>query len=152
LQVPPAAGLIILIRGTLTALNQANLTGNYSVLHALGSDTMRANTNPQTLAQSFAAFRQRGIDMSAVLVLNPQLTQQPAISGGRLHLVGRFPSQPVTMAFDLWFEPSQNRWKLVQLNANLVSRQAHPQPPRQGQPSRQQPRPLAQPQQAPRRP
>ena len=144
LQVPQAAGLVILIRGTVSALNQANLTGNYSVLHALGSDTMRTNTNPQTLAQGFANFRQRGVDLAPALVLNPQLTQPAAISGGRLHLVGRFPSQPLSMTFDLWFEMSQNCWKPVQINAGLQAAQ-----PQQGQaqPQGQQPRP-AQPQPA----
>ena len=148
LQVPQPAGLLILVRGTVSALNQANLTGNYSVLHALGSDTMRTNTNPQSLAQGFINFRQRGVDLSPALVLNPQFTQQVAISGGRLHLVGRFPSQPMAVTFDLWFEMSQNRWKPVQINVGLAQAQAQQGQPPQGQaqqprqPQGQQPRPV----------
>lgn len=128
--IPQVAGLIVLIKGSLVALNQANQTGNYTVLYGLGSDGLRASTNPQNLAQSFAAFRQRNIDLSQVIFLDPQLSQQPAIQGGRLHLVGAFPSQPMQITFDIWFEPSQGQWKFVQLNAGLVQAQQQPQQPR----------------------
>lgn len=134
LQVPPAATLIVLIKSSLIALNQANQTGNYTVLHALGSDTMRRTTNPQSLAQSFAAFRQRQIDLSPAIYLNPQLSRQPTIEQGRLHIVGFFPTTPLQINFDFWFEPSQGQWKAVQLNTSLA--QAAPataQPPAQRQ-------------------
>lgn len=126
-QIPQPAGLIVLIKGSLIALNQANLTGNYQVLYALGSDSLRASTNAQNLAQSFAGFRQRQIDMSSVLFLNPNLTRQPAIEGGRLHLVGTFPTTPLQINFDFWFEPSQNQWKFVQLNTSLSPVAQQPQ-------------------------
>lgn len=118
-QVPAAATLIVLIRSSLTALNQANQTSNYTVLHALGSDTLRATSTPQTLAQAFAGFRQRNVNLAPALYLNPQLTRAPAIQGGRLHLVGSFPTNPMRIDFDIWFEPSQGQWKFVQLNASL---------------------------------
>lgn len=118
-QIPQTAGLIILIKASLIALNQANQTGNYQVLYALGSDGLRARTNPQNLAQSFTAFRERRIDLNPVIFLNPQLSRQPAIESGRLHLVGSFPTNPLRLNFDFWFEPSQGQWKFVQLNTNL---------------------------------
>lgn len=122
-QIPQAAGLITLIKGSLVALNQANQTGNYTVLHALGSDGLRASATPQSLAQSFLGFRQRNVDLSPVIFLDPQLARQPAIEGGRLHLVGSFPTQPMRITFDIWFEPSQGQWKFVQLNAGLTPAQ-----------------------------
>lgn len=132
-QIPQAAGLLVLIKGSLIALNQANQTGNYSVLHALGSDNLRATTNPQTLAQSFAAFRQRNVNLSPAIYLDPQLSRPAAIEGGRLHLVGSFPTQPLRITFDFWFEPSQGQWKFIQLNAGLVpvQGQQQQQPPQQ---------------------
>lgn len=132
-QIPQAAGLLVLIRSSLIALNQANLTGNYQVLYALGSDTLRRTTNPQNLAQSFAPFRQRGVDLNPILYLNPQLTRPAALEQGRLHLVGAFPTRPLQITFDMWFEPSQGQWKYVQLNTNLVP---VAQAPAQGQPQR----------------
>lgn len=131
-QIPPVAGLIVLIKSSLIALNQANQTGNYQVLYALGSDNLRAQTNPQSLAQSFAPFRERRIDLNSVIFMDPQLARQPAIEGGRLHLVGSFPTTPLRIAFDFWFEPSQGQWKFIQLNTSLVPAnqgQAQPQPP-----------------------
>lgn len=139
--IPQPAGLIILIKSSLIALNQANLTGNYQVLYALGSDTLRRTTNPQSLAQSFAAFRQRGVDLNPIIYLNPQLTRVAAIEQGRLHLVGLFPTQPLRITFDLWFEPSQGQWKFVQLNTNLVpvAQAAAPGQPQQQRPQQPQP-------------
>jgi hypothetical protein len=138
-QIPQAASLIVLIKSSLIALNQANLTGNYQVLYALGSNTLRSTTNPQNLAQSFAAFRQRGVDLNPILYLNPQLTRPAAIEQGRLHIVGYFPTKPLQITFDFWFEPSQGQWKFVQLNTNLVPIAQAPAP---GQPQRpQQPQP-----------
>jgi hypothetical protein len=131
--IPQAAGLIVLIKGSLVALDQANRTGNYAVLYALGSDSLRASTNPQNLAQSFAAFRQRNVDLSSVIYLDPQLSRPAAIEGGRLHLVGSFPTQPMRITFDMWFEPSQGRWKFVQLNAGLAPAQAQQQQPQRPQ-------------------
>lgn len=128
-QIPQAAGLIVLIKSSLIALNQANQTGNYQVLYALGSDGLRAQTNPQNLAQSFIGFRQRNVDLSPIIFLNPNLTRAAAIEGGRLHLVGNFPTSPLQVAFDLWFEPSQGQWKFIQLNTSLVPVQAQQQPP-----------------------
>lgn len=134
--IPQAAGLVILIKSSLIALNQANQTGNYTVLYALGSDGLRASTNPQNLAQSFAAFRQRKIDLNPVIFLNPQLTKAAAIEGGRLHLVGAFPTTPLQINFDFWFEPSQGQWKFVQLNTNLSPAAQRAPAPQQQQPRR----------------
>jgi hypothetical protein len=137
--IPQAAGLIILIKSSLIALNQANQTGNYQVLYALGSDGLRASTNPQNLAQSFAAFRARRIDLNPVIFLNPQLTKAAAIEGGRLHLVGTFPTTPLQINFDFWFEPSQGQWKFVQLNTNLTPAAQQAQQPARPQPQPQPP-------------
>jgi hypothetical protein len=136
-QIPAAAGLIVLIKSSMIALNQANLTGNYQVLYALGSDTLRQTTNPQNLALSFAPFRQRGVDLSPVIYLNPQLARTPTIEQGRLHIVGSFPTSPLQITFDFWFEPSQGQWKFVQLNTNLVP--VAQAPAAQGQQQRPQP-------------
>lgn len=143
-QIPQPAGLLVLIKSSLIALNQANQTGNYSVLHALGSDGLRARSNPQTLAQSFAAFRQRQVNLNPIIYLNPQLTRPAAIEQGRLHIVGTFPTTPLQINFDFWFEPSQGQWKFVQLNTSLspvAQAPARPQVPArpQAQPQRPQP-------------
>ena len=118
-QIPAAPIMVILIRSTLTALSQANQTGDYTVLHALGSDTYRRANTTIRLAQVFAGFRANAIDISSVGYLNSELTRAPEMVGGRLHLVGYFPSQPVQINFDLLFEPSEAQWKIFGLGVSL---------------------------------
>jgi hypothetical protein len=64
-------GVLILIRTTLLALDQANKTGNYTVLRDLGAPDFQANSAAQ-LAEIFAQQRRDNIDLSGVAVLDPQ--------------------------------------------------------------------------------
>src|SRR5262245_35616863 len=72
-QQPPAPkpaqidrnGVLILIRTTLLALDQANKTGNYTVLRDLGAPDFQANSAAQ-LADIFAQQRRDNIDLSGV--------------------------------------------------------------------------------------
>jgi hypothetical protein len=119
-QVPAAEALIILIRATVVALSQANLTNNYSVMSGLGSPSV--NT-PQRLQAAFASFRDNRIDMNPVVYVTPQLTAQPIVSDGKLRLIGFFPSQPMRVNFDLSFEPSDGVWKVAGMSVNLANAQ-----------------------------
>lgn len=128
-QVPPAAAMLVLVRSTMLALDQANKTNVYHVFYGLGSDAFRASTTPDKLAAGFAPFRTRNVDMSPVAILAPQLSRPPAIEGNKLHLVGFFPSSPLRIVFDIYFEPSQGRWKMARADVSLT--QAPPQPAQQ---------------------
>ncbi|TIW78685.1 MAG: hypothetical protein E5V51_25920, partial [Mesorhizobium sp.] len=78
-------GVLILIRGTLLALDQANKTGNYTVLRDLGSPNFQANSAAQ-LGDIFANQRKQALNFGAVAVLEPQLTLLPQIEpNGMLH-------------------------------------------------------------------
>jgi hypothetical protein len=123
-QLPPPEAMIILIRSSLVALSQANLTNNYTVLNNLGSQGFRAANSPIQLAQRFSAFRDNRIDMNPVVFLTPQLTQQPSIVNGKMRLVGFFPSSPMQVNYDLTFEPDQGTWKLFGIGVNLAQTQA----------------------------
>lgn len=135
LHIPSAQALIILIKSSLIALNQANQTGVYHVFYGLGSDSFRTAQTPDRLAQSFAGFRTNNIDLSPIIYLNPQLARQPVIEQNKLRLVGFFPTSPTRVNFDLVFEPSQGRWKMAQVNVGLARApaQAAPQPSTQPQ-------------------
>jgi hypothetical protein len=88
-------GVMILIRETLLALDQANKTGNYTVLRDLGSPAFQANTAAR-LGEIFASERRDNLDLSGVAVLDPQLSLLPQIeASGLLHMSGVFPSAPV---------------------------------------------------------
>ena len=119
LPVPPGEYLLGLTRSTLAPPNQANLTGNYSVLPQLGPAVFRQATPPQRLTEIFAAFRQNRIDLTPIEVLVPAYTVAPHVRDGKLRLIGRFPSQPMQVNFDLTFAPEDGRWRLCLLPDKL---------------------------------
>jgi hypothetical protein len=120
-------GVIILIRETLLALDQANKTGNYTVLRDFGSPEFQANTAAR-LAEIFAQQRKDNIDLSGVAVIDPQLTLLPQIeANGMMHMAGFFPSVPTQVNFELMFAPVGGRWKLFGLSVSFG--QAAPQAP-----------------------
>ena len=93
-------GVLILVRGTLLALDQANKTGNYTVLRDLGSANFQGKSAAE-LAEIFANHRRQGLDFGAVAVLEPQLTMLPRIEpNGMLHMAGFFPSAPMQVNFE----------------------------------------------------
>jgi hypothetical protein len=124
LRLPAPEAMVILIRSSVVALGQANITNNYTVLHSLGSSTFKANNTPTSLSSVFGSFRVNNIDLSPVVYLNPQLTADPTIANGRMHLVGNFPSRPMQVDFDLAFEPDNGIWKLFGLSVKLSPSQA----------------------------
>lgn len=113
-------GVLILVRGTLLALDQANKTGNYTVLRDLGSANFQGKSAAE-LAEIFATHRRQGLDFGAVAVLEPQLTMLPRIEpNGMLHMAGFFPSAPMQVNFELMFEPVNRQWKIFGVAVNLT--------------------------------
>lgn len=121
ISVPPPEVLLMLVRTTLVALNQANFTGNYTVLHGLGSPQLQAKATPADLGNAFAGLRGQNIDMSPVLVLTPQLTEKAGFTpDGALRLVGFFPSKPLQIQFVMNFLPVNDRWRIDGLSVSAV--------------------------------
>jgi hypothetical protein len=123
-------GVLILIRQTLLALDQANKTGNYTVLRDLGSPDFQANTAAR-LAEIFAQQRRDNIDLSGVAVIDPQLTLLPQIeANGMMHMTGFFPSVPTQVNFELMYAPVGGRWRLFALSVSFGQAAPRaPQPP-----------------------
>ena len=123
-------GVLILIRETLIALDQANKTGNYTVLRDLGSPAFQANTSAK-LAEIFAPERRDNLDLSGVAVLEPQLSLLPQIeANGLLHMTGFFPSAPQQVNFDVAFAPVNGQWKLFGISVGLAhTGPSAPEPP-----------------------
>lgn len=137
------AGVLILVKSAMLALDQANKTGNYSVLRDLGSLNFQVNTAAK-LAEIFAWQRQQELDLAGLVVLEPQLTLLPQIEAdGKLHMAGFFPSTPVQVNFELLYEPVNREWRIFGLSVNLSpSGPKAPDTPSAGQPqiSREPPR------------
>jgi hypothetical protein len=132
-QVPKPAqidrnGVLILVRSTLLALDQANQTGNYTVLRDLGAPGFQTNTAAR-LAEIFAQQRRDNIDLSGVAVIDPQLTLLPQIEpNGMMRMAGFFPSVPTQVNFELAFAPVDGRWRLFALSVSFG--QASPAAPK----------------------
>ncbi len=127
-KIPPAVkpaqidrnGVLILVRATLLALDQANKTGNYTVFRDLAAPNFAAANNSARLAEIFAAQRNQNLDLSGVLVLDPQLTVLPEIdAAGRMRFAGFFPSVPTQVNFRLVYEAVNSQWRLGEIGVNL---------------------------------
>jgi hypothetical protein len=105
-----------LLWSTMAALDQANQTGNYSVLRDLGAPSFQTANSAATLGQTFASLRGQGVDLGYTLVLSPTFEFPPAIvQGGLLRLRGVFPLRPTPVGFDLLFQNVGAQWRIVGL-------------------------------------
>ncbi len=109
--------MLYLIRSTLLTLNDANHSGNYSVLRDLAAPDFQARNSAADLALSFTDLRRRNFDLFAVALLAPRLTATPALDAkGMLHLAGLFPTRPLQIGFDLTFETVGGTWRLFAIS------------------------------------
>src|SRR3954452_1029282 len=67
---------IYLIRSTLLTLNDANRTGNYTVLRDLAAPSFQTRNSAADLGVIFADLRRRRFDLFSVALMAPQLTAQ----------------------------------------------------------------------------
>lgn len=113
LGVPPLRNLLIMIRTTLVALYQANITNNYSVLRDLGAPSFREANSVERLSAAFADLRNRGGDIAPVVLALPTLSKPATIDqNGMLRLTGAFDTRPNELAFDLVFQAVGGFWQL----------------------------------------
>jgi hypothetical protein len=110
---------LYLIRSTLLTLNDANRSGNYTVLRDLAAPDLQARNTAADLSQSFSDLRRRNFDLYGAALLAPQLTAVPALDQrGFLHLAGYFPTRPQQINFDLLFQNVANQWRLFGIAIN----------------------------------
>ena len=104
---------LYLIRSTLLTLNDANRSGNYTVLRDLASPDFQAKNTAADLAQIFSDLRKRNFDLHAVAIAAPQLSAAPHIDNNKmLRLTGHFPTKPLQINFDLLFQNVASQWRL----------------------------------------
>jgi hypothetical protein len=121
-----------LIRSTLLTLNDANRSGNYSVLRDLAAPDFQARNSAADLADSFADLRRRKFDLFAAALIAPQLTAAPALDGkGMLRLTGHFPTRPQQIDFDLLFKNVGGQWRLFGIAVATPTAAAQAQPAEQ---------------------
>jgi hypothetical protein len=81
------------------------------------------------LSHAFADLASRGVDLSVVSVISPQLTEAPSIDQekGVLHLKGYFPGQAVQIDFEMLYQAIGGRWRLYGLSVQPASSASPPQ-------------------------
>jgi hypothetical protein len=129
---------LYLIRSTLLTLNDANRTGNYTVLRDLAAPDFQAANTAADLAQNFTDLRRRKFDLFTVALAAPQLTAAPALDGsGMLRLTGFFPTRPQQINFDLLFQNTAGQWRLfgISVATPQVAAQPQPEPPKPAPPA-----------------
>lgn len=102
-----------LIYETLIAVNNANQTGNYTVLHGLGAPGFRQKFSIQDLAATFAALRQRQINLRPVVLLQPKISQSQFLPSKKIwRLRGHMATQPAQLNFELQYQYVRANWRL----------------------------------------
>ena len=119
--VPSAEAIVMMVRGALAGVSQANFTENYSVLHGMTTPTLQARVSAAQFGAAFASLRKQKLDLSPILVLLPQFTVAPAVTPqGVLKLVGFFPSRPLQINFDIDYRPMDGFWMIDSLSVSAV--------------------------------
>jgi len=107
----------ILVKTTLMTFNDANLTGNYSVLFDKSSKAFRSQISAEKLSEAFKVFRARNINLESIVADEIDSSKDPKIDGdGVLYLKGRFKDEDKKISFDLKFVNEDGVWKILGLN------------------------------------
>lgn len=121
--MPGAEVIVMLIRTAVLTLNDALLTGNFTVMRDLSAPGFRDGNNAARLSQIFANLA--GTDLSSIATAPPQLTQQPAFDAkGMLHIKGRFQPPAAPVDFELLFQNVSGRWRVFGISVQPVPQAA----------------------------
>lgn len=120
--IPGPATQEALIKTALLSLNDANVTGNYAVLHAKLSKQFRNLHGPDALKAAFKPFHDEGVDFDIIAAFKPVASEEPRIDDrGALLLRGYFDTQPTRVLYQLAFIRSEGDWKPLHLDVKLRS-------------------------------
>ncbi len=112
-QTPIAGQVEFLTRSVLLTLNDANRTGNYTVLRDVSAPSFRERNSAADLAQIFSELRRARLDLGVAAVMSPELDGAPSLEAERrLRLKGSYPTAPNRIVFDLVFEAVGGHWLL----------------------------------------
>jgi hypothetical protein len=119
-KAPDAFTQEVLVKSTLLTFNDANVTGNYTVLHAKLSKPFRDKFSPERLKEVFKVFHEKRIDFD-LIAAKPPIASKPATvnDSGVLMLHGHFDTTPSRVHYELDFIMSDGEWKPIRINVQL---------------------------------
>jgi hypothetical protein len=107
----------ILVKATLMTFNDANLTGNYSVLFDKAARPFQAQLTVPKLVDAFKVYRDKKINMESIVVADMDAGNKATIDAdGVLNIKGKFKDDEKRIRFDLKFVNEQGTWKLLGIN------------------------------------
>jgi major membrane immunogen (membrane-anchored lipoprotein) len=110
----------ILVKTILMTFNDANLTGNYTVLHDKASKAFRSQISVEKMAVGFKDFRDKKINIESVVADDIASMDDPKIDkDGVLYLKGRFKDDEKKLRFDLKFVEGDGMWRLLGINVSF---------------------------------
>jgi hypothetical protein len=110
----------ILIRTTLMTFNDANMTGNYSVLHAKASKEVQAQLSIEKLFETFKPFRTNQLFFEDIIYEDYDSYEDAKIDDeGALVLAGVFKTDSIRVKYRLRFVKNDAAWKWLGINADV---------------------------------
>jgi len=108
----------VLVRATLMTFNDANMTGNYSILVAKAAKEFQAQFTAEKLAAAFAAFR-NGSSIEDVVTADYDSYEKAKLApDGELVLAGVFKTDDMEVTYQLKFFQNDKVWKMSGIDVN----------------------------------
>lgn len=104
--------VLLLVKNSIIAVNQANLANDYSVLYKLAAPGFQKENPEAKLAEIFAKFREAKLDLAPIVLSNPKVRPPELTEKGFLRIAGFFETKPVSINFDTLYEKIDGDWKL----------------------------------------
>jgi hypothetical protein len=110
----------ILIISTLLRLNDANISGNYSVLRDLATREFREKNSTDAIAQAFKEFRSRAIRMEELAVREIHPDEEGEMThDGIVRLSGYIDLSRFRMKYVLRFVMESGIWRMQSIQVDL---------------------------------
>jgi hypothetical protein len=127
--MPSEIEMARLVWSTMSAVGQANETGNYSVLRDLAAPGFQIANDQSKLTQIFAGLRASGVDLSVTLLATPIYRSPPRmVQPGTLQLVGTFGLRPQSVNFEMLYQWVGGKWRLFGVAVVPISTAIVPPP------------------------
>ena len=116
LSIPSAEDQEVLVKTTLMTFNDANLTGNYTVLHAKAAKPFRDQFSPDKFKEIFKGFVDNHVDISRA-VAKPLKGNEAKLDDDMLILQGSIDlTSDYHAAYVLKYIQSDGEWKIIGLD------------------------------------
>ena len=98
--------------------NDANVTGNYSVLLAKASKQFQSSLSTDKLSEAFKTYRDQNLNLEKIFMMADLLESKPAEidDDGVLHLLGSLKDDQTSLRYSLKFIQNNAVWKLLAID------------------------------------